>query len=299
MSSATITSAGRTLFAAVDSAAERTALGLGTAATSASSAFQAADTELTTLSGFSWSAGTQFPAWTAASILTTLTVGTSASNIVQLTSGSNYPTGGLNTCAWTKSWAAADSSLATAGFTLTNLSEAAATTDTAGASYVAVSSTSAVGKITWASNLPTNTSSWEVEIDWAPNVTSPFTQDGSNGIGVDPGNTGIRERLMISTNFINAGSVSWGSTAKTNSQYRQTWTMLRHASGFTYAFLNGIPLGMQPMSNGASGSTQEWCFVNCGVTTTTRTSRVYAIRIKAAGVCAYPPNMRNYGVITQ
>lgn len=330
VTSMTFTAAGRALLDDATAADQRTTLGLGTAATSASTAFQASDTELTALAGLtsaadsvpyftgsgsaalftattggralaglSWSSGTQVPSLTAAGTAGMLTVGTAANNLVQLNSGANYPTGGLNTCAWTKSWSATDGALvAVGGFTLTNLSEAAATTDTAGGTYIAVSSTAAVGKITWGSNLPTNTSSWEVEIDWSPNVTSPFTQDGSNGISVDPGNTGTKERMIISTNFVNAGSVAWGSTAKTNSQYRQTWTMVRHASSFTYAYLNGVPLGMQPLSNGATGTTQEWCFVNCGVTNTTRTSRIYAIRIKAAGVCAYPPNLRNYGVIT-
>lgn len=119
---ATFTSAGRALVDDADAAAQRTTLGLGTAATTASTDYQPTDAELTAiagltsaadkvpyftgsgtaalytattsgraLAGVSWASGTQVPSLTAAGTAGLLTVGTGASNLVQLDGSSKLP----------------------------------------------------------------------------------------------------------------------------------------------------------------------------------------------------------------
>lgn len=54
-------------------------------------AFQPRDATLSALAGLSWSSGVQVPQFTAADVASLLTVGTGASNLVQLTAASKLP----------------------------------------------------------------------------------------------------------------------------------------------------------------------------------------------------------------
>lgn len=143
----TLTAAGRALLDDADAAAQRTTLGLGTAATQASTAFQAADATLTALAGLTTGADLA-PYFTgtdtagtytitaagrallddadAAAQRTTLglgtaataTVGTSANNVPQLGADATMPSGTIYAAeTWTNRWQTSDGDPTSAGWT--------------------------------------------------------------------------------------------------------------------------------------------------------------------------------------
>lgn len=66
-------------------------VGLGTAATQASSAFQASDATLLALAAWGWTSGREVPTFTAADTLSVLRVGIAANNLIQLDGSGRLP----------------------------------------------------------------------------------------------------------------------------------------------------------------------------------------------------------------
>lgn len=183
VTSGTLTAAGRALLDDADASAQRTTLGLGTAATSASTAFQTADATLTALAGLSWSSGAQLPQFTAADTVSFLTVGSSANNIVQLDGSARYPAadGSLITNTspwaadvWTYTWTPADGDpIATGGWTAVQSAATASTTVDSVACYSVTPSGASGESLIYKNVGAASSTSWEARVLlWSPTGNS-------------------------------------------------------------------------------------------------------------------------------
>ena len=307
-----LTTFGRSLIDDVDAAAARTTLGLGTAATSAATAFQAADATLTALAGVTTAAnklayftGVDTAAATdittaGREILSTATSGTNGQ--VLTSSGGGAPTwttvsgggGGLPTTqAWTTEWVAASggATISASGFTLQNLTSAGLQQDSAGNWYEALTSTAAVGRVIHSTLAPSTTTPWEMELDIACSLF-----DGSVGVEADEGGTGKRSRLVYQ-----AASSQWEQSASAaitglfdiENDDRVIMTMRSRPGGMRTYFVDGASVGGSRYSaDAATQGTARYCWLNGGATATTRTYRVYAIRLLHNAVATAPPYAR-------
>ena len=326
-----LTSFGRSLIDDVDAAAARTTLGLGTAATSAATAFQAADATLTALAGVTTAAdklayftGVDTAAATdittaGREILSTATSGTNGQ--VLTSSGGGAPTwttvggggGGLPTTqAWTVDFrptSTGGATLATSGWTLVGLTSSGLFADANGNVYELLTQTGAtsVGYFYPTGQTVTNAIPWEMELDVHSSVL-----DGACTIQANEGAGAGNYRWRLFYNAAAGSAGSWqhqgtggGSNLSTpfdvQINSRIVMGIQSEPRGSRAFYSNGQCVGLvNPSGNaaGSSGATDYpglFIFGNSSspAGATAITMRVYGARVLVNGRGTAPPYARN------
>ena len=326
-----LTTFGRSLIDDVDAAAARTTLGLGTAATSAATAFQAADATLTALAGVTTAAnklayftGVDTAAATdittaGREILSTATSGTNGQ--VLTSSGGGAPTwttvsgggGGLPTSqSWTVDFrptSTGGATLAASGWTLVGLTSSGLFADANGNVYELLTQTGAtsIGYFYPTGLTVTAAIPWEMELDVHSSVLDgACTIQANEGAGV--GN--YRWRLFYNAAGGSAGSwqhqgTGGGSNLSTpfdvQINSRIVMGIQSEPRGSRAFYSNGQCVGLvNPSGNaaGSSGATDYpglFVFGNSSspAGATAITMRVYGARVLVNGRGTAPPYARH------
>ena len=326
-----LTSFGRSLIDDVDAAAARTTLGLGTAATQASTAFQPADATLTALAGVTTAAdklayftGVDTAAATdittvGREILSTATSGTNGQ--VLTSSGGGAPTwttvsgggGGLPTSqSWTVDFrptSTGGATLAASGWTLVGLTSSGLFADANGNVYELLTQTGAtsIGYFYPTGLTVTAAIPWEMELDvHSSALDGACTIQANEGAGA--GN--YRWRLFYNAAAGSAGSwqhqgTGGGSNLSTpydvQTNSRIVMGIQSEPRGSRAFYSNGHCVGLvNPSGNavGSSGATDYPGLFVFGNTSspagaTAITMRVYGARVLVNGRGTAPPYARN------
>jgi hypothetical protein len=319
----------RTLLDDADAATARTTLGLGTAATQNSTAFQAADATLTALAGVT-TAANKLPYFTGVDtaavadittagreILSTASSGTNGQ--VLTSSGGGAPTwttvsggggSGLPTSqSWTIDWRPTSvgyATLAASGWTLVNLTSNGLFADTNGNIYEELVQTgvTSIGYFYPTALTVQNNQPWEMEWDvWTSLLDGFVTLQANEGAGA--GN--YRWRMLYNTSTgTPAGSwqaqgpsatVSLSTPYDVQTSSRIIMGMQSEPRASRAFYANGQCVGLLNPNGCATGDNThvpgKYLFGNSSTSATAVTMRVYGARVLHGSRGSAPPYARN------
>jgi len=326
---ATLTAFGRSLIDDADAATARTTLGLGTAATQNSTAFQAADATLTALAGVTTAANklAYFTGVDTAAVADITTAGreilstaSSGTNGQVLTSsGGGAPTwttvsggggSGLPTSqSWTIDWRPTSvgyATLAASGWTLVNLTSNGLFADTNGNIYEELVQTgvTSIGYFYPTALTVQNNQPWEMEWDvWASQLDGFVTLQANEGLGA--GN--YRWRMFYNTTTGTpagswqaqgpTGGVSLSTPYDVQTSSRIIMGMQSEPRASRAYYANGTCVGLLNPNGCATGDNTnvpgKYLFGNSSTTATAVTLRVYGVRVLHGSRGSAPPYARN------
>jgi len=326
---ATLTSFARTLLDDADAATARTTLGLGTAATSAATAFQSADPPLTAHAGVT-TAANKLPYFTGVDtaavadittagreILSTASSGTNGQ--VLTSSGGGAPTwttvsggggSGLPTSqSWTIDWRPTSvgyATLAASGWTLVNLTSNGLFADTNGNIYEELVQTgvTSIGYFYPTALTVQNNQPWEMEWDvWTSLLDGFVTLQANEGAGA--GN--YRWRMLYNTTTGTpagswqaqgpTGGVSLSTPYDVQTSSRIIMGMQSEPRASRAYYANGACVGLLNPNGCATGDNTnvpgKYLFGNSSTSATAFTLRVYGARVLHGSRGSAPPYARN------
>jgi hypothetical protein len=324
-----LTSFGRSLIDDADAATARTTLGLGTAATSAATAFQSADATLTALAGVTTAANklAYFTGVDTAAVADITTAGreilstaSSGTNGQVLTSsGGGAPTwttvsggggSGLPTSqSWTIDWrptSVAYATLAASGWTLVNLTSNGLFADTNGNIYEELVQTgvTSIGYFYPTALTVQNNQPWEMEWDvWTSLLDGFVTLQANEGAGA--GN--YRWRMLYNTTTGTpagswqaqgpSGAVSLSTPYDVQTSSRIIMGMQSEPRASRAYYSNGACVGLLNPNGCATGDNTnvpgKYLFGNSSTSATAFTLRVYGARVLHGSRGSAPPYARN------